>query len=160
MFAPILPQLLINLHEIRVGNLHGLSVGSQRNRCSALGIRHEQRPGFVHTITPLRDIIAVKSAVSLIGGILLDEFTLASHALLSILPGVIKVGNIHQHTNQCTRSTYGCGLHKLLHGLLSDSIDQISNNHKEDDEQIIIGHLHMIGINFKGCKDCRDNEPP
>ena len=44
--------------------------------------------------------------------------------------------------------------------MLADGHDEPSYDHEEDDEQIIISHLNMVGVDLKGCKDSRDNEAP
>ena len=108
----------------------------------------------------MRDVIAVKSAVCLVGSVLFNQLALASHALLCVLPRVIKVGNVQQNAYQCPRSTHARGFHKVCHALRSDRFNKVSYHHEEDNEQIIISHLHVVGVDFKGSEDRSNNETP
>ena len=158
LVAPVLPHLLINLHKVGVGFLHRLGIGSQRNRRATLGIGHEQCPRLIDTITPLRDIIAIQTATGLVGYILFHQLTLAAHTLLRILPGVIKVRKIEQNAYQCTRSTHARSPQEALPLPASHSIHAIGNHHGRNHKQIIIGHLHMVGINFESREERRHAE--
>ena len=160
LVAPVLTQLLIYLHKVGIGFLHGCLALAQRHRGSALGIRDEERPGFVDTITPLCDIVAVQSAVGLIGSILLYQLTLSSHGLLPILPCMIQVGQIETDTYGSTGEANRCSLAETYHLLLADGIHQEGNHHEEDDKEVIIGHLHMVGIDLEGGKDGGNEQTP
>lgn len=44
--------------------------------------------------------------------------------------------------------------------VVTDGINEIGNDHKQDDKQEIIRHLHVVGVDLKGRKQRRDNESP
>ena len=71
--------------------LHGRLVHAQRHRGTTLRVRNQQGPCLVDAIAPLSDIVALQTAAGLVGTVLLHQFTLATHRLLTILPGVIEV---------------------------------------------------------------------
>ena len=42
--------------------------------------------------------------------------------------------------------------------LLTNGLHEIGNDHEEDDEQVIISHLHVVGFHLKGGEECRHDE--
>ena len=44
--------------------------------------------------------------------------------------------------------------------MFAKSIYQPGDEEEEDDEHIIIGHLHMVGVDLEGCEDSRQQETP
>src|SRR3712207_3054981 len=133
-------------------------IESQWNRRSTLRIGHQERPCLVYSVTPLGNIVTVQSTVCLNSGVLLDQLTLASHALLTVLPRVIKIGKIDANAQSGGGGTHSHGLPKLLHLLLSYSRIEVSQHHEEDDKQVIIGHLHMVGMYFKSRENSSDDK--
>ncbi len=89
LVAPILAQLLVYLFIHRIGFLlYGLVV-YHRHRRTTLGVRHQQRPCLVYSVAPLCDIVAIQTAIGLIGRVLLHQLALASHRLVLILPRMV-----------------------------------------------------------------------
>src|SRR3712207_9554041 len=76
------------------------------NRRSTLRIGHQERPCLVYSVTPLGNIVTVQSTVCLNSGVLLDQLTLASHALLTVLPRVIKIGKIEDRKSTRLNSSH------------------------------------------------------
>ena len=106
------------------------------------------------------NIIALQTAASLVLTVLLHQLTLTAHRLLTILPGVIEVRQVDTYTDGCTSDADGCGLGKAHQLFLLDRLHKPGDHKEEDDEQIIIGHLHMVGVDLKGREDCREQQPP
>ena len=160
LFAPILPQLLIDelIHRVAL-LLHNL-VLNHRNRRTALRVRYQQRPRLAYSVAPRGDVVALKSAVSLVGRIFLHQFALASHRLFLVFPRVIEVGNVHRNANDCGGETHSRGFQKMGNALLTDGIDKETEYEEKDDKHIIICHLHVIGADFKGRKERRYNQSP
>ena len=73
---------------------------------------------------------------------------------------MIQVAQVDADTDGSGGDTHGCCLTKPCQLLVFHSLNQESDNHEEDDEQIIIGHLHMIGLHLKGGKQGRQDESP
>ena len=136
---------------MRVALLHGLLLAAELDLVgTALGVRDEQRPGLVDAVAPLGDIVAVETAVGLVLAVRLHQFALAAHRLLAVLPGVVEVRQIDQQADERTRST-GCGgLAELGELLLAQRINQVGHHHGQHNEQIVIGHLHVVGKYLHG----------
>ena len=73
---------------------------------------------------------------------------------------MIKVGNVQQNAYQCPHSTHARGLHKVHDAFRSDRFNKVGYHHEEDNEQIIISHLHVVGVHFKGSEDRSNDETP
>ena len=140
--------------------LHGRFVHHQRERGAALGVGDEQGPCLADAVAPLGDIVAVQSAAGLVGSILLHQLALSAHRLLAILPRVIEVRDVDADTEGSTHGTGRRSLPEVSHLLLLHRIGQPRQHHEEDDEQIVIGHLHVVGIHLEGRKDGRHDESP
>ena len=140
--------------------LHGLRVVRHRNTGTTFDIRHEECPRLIDAIAPLRDIVAVEATRRLLSSVLLHELALATHALFLILPGVIEVRQVDTDTEDGSCSSHAGGFPEAFHPVLADSHDEPGDNHEEDDEQIIIGHLHMVGLDLKSREDSRHDEAP
>ena len=151
---------MIDTLIVGVGFLHRRLTLAEWHRRAAFSVRNQQRPGLIDTIAPLRDIIALQTAAGLVLTVLFHQLALATHRLLAVLPGVIQIRQIDTHTDGCTNDTYGCGLDKAHQLFLLDGLYKPCNNQEQDDEQIIIGHLHMICIDLKGRKDSREQQTP
>ena len=106
------------------------------------------------------DIIAFQTTVGLVLTVLFHQFTLATHRLLAVLPGVIEVREIDTNANGCTSNAYPCGLDKAHQLFLLDCLYEPGDDEEKDDEQIIIGHLHVVGIDLKSREDSREQQAP
>ena len=73
---------------------------------------------------------------------------------------MVKIGKIQHDAYQRTYHTDSSGFQEMRHLLLADSLHKIGNDHKEDGEQEIVGHLHMVGIDLKGSEDSRHQQSP
>ena len=160
LFAPVLTNLLVDALVGRIGFLHGNLTLAHGYRGTTLGVRNKQGPGLVDTIAPLCDIIALQTTAGLVGRILLYQFALTTHRLLTILPGVIEVREIDAHTNGGTCQAHGCSLAKGSQLMLADGIYQPGNHHSQDDEQIVIRHLHVVSINLESGKNGCEHKAP
>ena len=135
-------------------------VEEQVHRCAALGVGHQQRPRLADAVTIVGDIRALQTARRLVGRILFHQFALATHGLLGVLPGVVEVRGIDQHAQQTANEASPRGLQEPAVFLLDDSVCQEGDRHKQDDEQIIIGHLHVVGMNLQRSEDARHHQAP
>ena len=73
---------------------------------------------------------------------------------------MIQIGNIQANGNDSSNNTYTCSFQQMLVILLLDTFNEIGNNHRSNDEQIIISHLHMVGFDLKGTKDGSHRKSP
>ena len=73
---------------------------------------------------------------------------------------MIEIGDVDQHTEQGTDGTDHRALDKLRQLLVTDGHDEPGDDHEEDDEEIVVGHLHVVGIDLKGGEDGRDDQAP
>ena len=143
--------------------LHGCLALREGHAGTTLRIGNQQRPCLVNAIAPLRDIVAVQTAAGLVGRVLLHQLAGAAHRLLAIAPRMVEVRQIqtdtYQRTNHthrsCLQQVFPCGL-----ALAPESLDDEGYDHRRDDEQIVIGHLHVIGLHLEGSKDGRHHEAP
>ena len=160
LVAPVLAQLLIYLIELGVGFLHRLLVLSQRHRSTALGVRHEQGPSLVDTVAPLRYIVAVQAARSLVGNVLFHQLALAAHRLLCVLPCMVEVGEVDHHAQYSRHGAHRRSLGEACHLLLAQSLHEVGYDHEQHDEQIVVGHLHVVGLNLERREQSREHEAP
>ena len=73
---------------------------------------------------------------------------------------MIKVREINAHTDGSTDKTNGSSLQEPCHLFLLDGLYEPGYHHRDDDKQIIIGHLYVVRIDLKGCKDgCQQQSP-
>ena len=160
LLAPVLTYLLIYALVGRISLLHGNLTLAHGHRCTTLGVRHQQSPGLVDTITPLGNIIALQSAIGLVGRVFLHQLTLSAHRLLSVLPCVVHVTQVYAHSDSRTSYAHSSGLGKLHVGLFAYGIHQPCYYHRQNNKQIVIRHLHVVGVNLKGSEDCCKQESP
>ena len=73
---------------------------------------------------------------------------------------MIEVRQVDTYTDGCTSDTDGSGLGKSNQLFLLDRLHQPRNHKEKDDEQIIIGHLHVVGVDLKGCENRREQQSP
>ena len=73
---------------------------------------------------------------------------------------MIEVRQVHHHAQQSTHDAHARGFEEAHILLLDDGINQEGNDHQQDDKQIVVGHLHVVGIHFHRCKQGRHDEAP
>ena len=73
---------------------------------------------------------------------------------------MIEVGEVDAQTDDTTQHTDRCRLRKAFQFMFADGIHQPGNDEEEDDEQIIIGHLHVVRIDLKRREDSRHQQSP
>ena len=70
---------------------------------------------------------------------------------------MIEVAEIDDHADGSSHEAHAGGLAELREALVADGVDEVSDDHEEDDEHIIICHLHVVGLYLKrreyGCDD-------
>ena len=155
LVAPVLAQLLIDADIVVVGVRHSRLVVRQRHTGTTLGVGHQQRPCLVQAVAPLCDVVAVQSATGLVGGILLHQFTGSAHGLLTVLPGVIEIRDIDTDTDDGSHDAGRRGPQQMLPPALPQGFDGKGYHHRQDYKQIIVGHLHVVGMHLQGGKECR-----
>ena len=143
---------------LRIGLFHRRLALAQRNTRPAFRIGYKQCQRLVDAVAPLCDVVTVEPGTGLVGLVRLHQFALAAHALLLVLPGVVEVGEFDGNTDDSCRRQHACRLQECGQLFLTDGFHEVGDNHEEDDEQIVIGHLHMVGFYFEGCEDRRHDE--
>ena len=73
---------------------------------------------------------------------------------------MIEVRDIDADTNSSTHHTGGCCLHQVLILLLIQSLNAERDDHCQHDEQIIVGHLHLVRQHLQSSKECRHQHTP
>ena len=73
---------------------------------------------------------------------------------------MIEVGEVDAHTDDTTQRTDCRCLRKTFEFVLADGIHQPGDDEEEDDEQIIIGHLHVVRVDLECREDCRQQQSP
>ena len=65
---------------------------------------------------------------------------------------MVEIAQVHTYSYKCGGSTCCRCLRKTLHLLVADSLNEVRYNHEEYDEQIVIGHLDVVGVDLEGCE--------
>ena len=73
---------------------------------------------------------------------------------------MIQIRDVQTDGNDRSYEAHGSSLYQMFIVFPLDTFDEIGNDHRSDDEQIVVSHLHVIGIHLKSCKDGCDNESP
>ena len=73
---------------------------------------------------------------------------------------MIEVGEVDDNAQCGCHKAHARSLAKLCQTMIANGIPQISQHHEGDDEQIIIGHLHVVGLYLKRREQCRDDKSP
>lgn len=73
---------------------------------------------------------------------------------------MIQVAKVDADTDNCAGGTHGCSLAEVSQLVVAYGVNEISNDHKQDDKQEIICHLHVVGINLERRKYSCNNESP
>ena len=149
LLAPVLSQLVGHEGIFRFAGLARLFVGAERElRGAALGVGHEQRPGFADAVAPGRDVVAVQSASRLVGRVLhrlVRQFAAPAHALLAVFIRVVEVGQVDAYAQHGCRREHRRGAHPLLYGFRLHGLDEPGQRHEEHHGQEVVGHLHVVG---------------
>ena len=140
--------------------LHGRLALCQWHTSATLGIRHQQRPCLVDAIAPLGDIVAVQTTAGLIGTVCLYQLTLATHGLLTILPRMVEIRYVDTDTDGTTRQTRSRSLYEMLVLFLEQSFYTESDDHRQHNEQVVVGHLYVVGQHLQGCEERREQHTP
>ena len=138
--------------------LHGYLAVRQGDTGTALRVRNQQCPCFVDAIAPLGDIVTVQTATGLVVSILLDQLTGTTHGFLAVLPSMIEIRDVQTNSNQGCHHTCCGSFQQMAIVFLTDSFNHVSNDQSCNDEQVIIGHLHVVRIDLKSCEDSRHNQ--
>ena len=160
LIAPVLAHLLVDAGKLVVGLGHSRLAVSQRCRRAALCVRHEQRPRLVQAVAPLRDVVAVQPGGRLAAAVALDQLALAAHGLLTVLPRVVEVREVQRYAYSRTGQTHGSSLQQVLVALTAQGVDGKGDDHGQNDKQVVVGHLHVVGQYLQRREEGRDDQSP
>ena len=73
---------------------------------------------------------------------------------------MVEVREIDAHADSCSSDTDSHRFQEVHHLVLSDGLHQPGQGDEQDDEQIVIGHLHMVGIDLKRREYRHQQESP
>ena len=73
---------------------------------------------------------------------------------------MIQIRYIHADGNQCSHRTHRRSLPETCQLLLPNGLNEECHHHQQDNQQIVVGHLNVVGAHFKGGKYCRHDEAP
>lgn len=87
----------------------------------------------------------------MLGGITgLYQLALAAHGFLAVRIGVVEVGKVGGHTDKGGNKEYGACLEEPGKRLVAPRIFKVCSCDEQDDEQEVVGHLHMVGHDLQG----------
>ena len=87
----------------------------------------------------------------MLGGITgLYQLALAAHGFLAVRIGVIEVGKVGGHTDKGGNQQYGACLEESGKRLVAPRVFKVCSCDEQDDEQEVVGHLHMVGHDLQG----------
>ena len=73
---------------------------------------------------------------------------------------MVEIRYVDTDTDGTTRQTCSCSLYEMLVLFLEYSFDAEGNNHGQDDEQVVVSHLYVVGQHFQRCKNRRNQHAP
>ena len=73
---------------------------------------------------------------------------------------MVEVRQVHADTDHSRQQTHKGGLYEMGNLMITNGLHQIGDNHKEEDKQIIVGHLHVVGTHLEGGEDSRNHKSP
>ena len=73
---------------------------------------------------------------------------------------MIEVREVQTYTDGYTCQAHPCSFEEMTDLVLPHGIHEPCNHHEQDDEQVIVGHLHMVGIDLERSKQGRDDQAP
>ena len=148
---------------VKLGSFRCLSKGEQvvltfgrQNCCSALHIRHEQGESFGLAIAPSGDIVLVETSGRGFCRAGSNLGVSATHCFLAVFVGVIEVGRVGSHSQQCSSEKRCCGNAPLLHGLGVVCFFKICKSDEGDDEAEVVAHLNVVGCKLHHGKESRE----
>ena len=142
-------------------------------------VGNEQGERFVHTITPLRDIVVVEARA---GGLCCSlfallgcgrEFSWSAHGRLGVVVGVVEVGHIGQYADESARHEDGCTHQPLAEvDARQDSVGRglrlrrhegsnaVGQHDAEHHEAKVVAHLDVVAQNLeRGEEGCHRTAP-
>ena len=128
-------------------------------RAAALIAGHEEREGFVDAVAPSGDVAAVEAVGRLFflhAARRNGEFALAAHGFLGVSVGVVEVRQIGRHAEQSCHECHGRALQEGGQRAAHKGIDAVAKHEETDDEEEIIGHLHVVAQHLESGEECRD----
>ena len=73
---------------------------------------------------------------------------------------MIEVREVQTDTDKRTHDAYSRSFEEMTDLILAHGFHEPCNHHEQDDEQVIVGHLHMVGIDLKRREQGRDDQAP
>ena len=155
LVAEVLRQLAVEAAVHRVGFLHRRFALAQGHGSAALEVGDKQRPRLADAVAPLRDVVTVQPAAGLPSRLArLHQFAFAAHGFLAIGIGVVEVRQVGRHADEGCHYQYGAGPEELRQRLLAPGLFEIGAYDEEDDEQEVVGHLHVVRRDLQGHEHC------
>ena len=146
-------EFLETWHRLHAGHV------DDARRAAALIAWHEEREGFIDAVTPGGDVTAVEA----VGRLFFlcaarrdGEFALAAHGFLGVRVGVVEVRQIGRHAEQSCHECHGRALEEGGQCVAHEGIDAVEKHEEADDEEEIIGHLHVVAQHLESGEECRD----
>ena len=94
----------------------------------------------------------------MLGGIAgLHELALAAHGFLAVRVGVVEVGEVGGHADKGGDEQYGACLEESGQRLVSPCVFKVCACDEQNDEQEIVGHLHMVRHDLQGDEKSRQD---
>ena len=73
---------------------------------------------------------------------------------------MIEVRQVDQYAEQTAQGTGSRSLEEMDIALCLNGLNKIGNDHGGDDKQIVVGHLHVVGMHLEGRKEGREQQAP
>ena len=73
---------------------------------------------------------------------------------------MVEVGEVDYHAQHRRHRAYSRSLGETRHLLLVQSLYEIGYDHEQHDEQIVVSHLHVVGLNLERREQTREHEAP
>ena len=106
------------------------------------------------------DIVAIQSAAGLIGCVRLHQLALATHGFLTVLPRVVEVRQVDAQADESAYDAHTRRLGKVDELLLLYGFHQPGNDQQHNGYQVVVGHLHVVGMYLKRREQgCHDESP-
>ena len=71
---------------------------------------------------------------------------------------MIQVRYIDAYADDCCSGTYAEGFQQMYILTLTQGINAECYHHSQDDEEVVVGHLHMVSADLQGSEECRDHQ--
>ena len=78
---------------------------------------------------------------------------------------MVEVRDVHADAYGSSGDANGCRLQHMppaasLCIFPREALHNEGDDHQGDDEQIVVGHLHVVGVHLEGCEECRNDKSP